>query len=194
MKFFLSFLTAMFIMAAANLSMADQSCPLKEKGGMANPKMMHGTKHDCPMGSGGHSKTKKGCPLGRLIAVTTQNEYQLGLTDDQVRGLNGLKLECQKVKILGKAQVRVAYLDLGHMMAPEGFDLEAVKAQIKKKMALKEEMKIREIELYSKALSLLTPEQLVKVGHLLATSGGPCETGSKSNQSKDGSTKPCPKK
>lgn len=117
--------------------------------------------HQCPDG-GSHD----GCALGKLIASATQNAAQLGLAADKISELDKLKEECQKAKILDGAQVKVACMELHKLMTPQNFKIEAVKAQIKKKMDLVAAMKIKEAELYQKALSLFTPDQLKKLGEL----------------------------
>lgn len=157
----LSFLAALIVgLAAAGASLADQPCPMPGTGGAPSPMMMeHG--HKCP-DSGSHDE----CALGKLIAAASQNAAQLGLAADKISELGKLKDECLKTKILDGAQVKVACMELHDMMTPQNFNIEAVKAQIKKKMNLVAGMKIKEAELYQKALSLFTPEQLKKLGEL----------------------------
>lgn len=163
MKVF-SFITALLLgITSATVALAEHSCPLPGKGASHGQKMMKGTH------AGPHAGIKKGCVIGKLICTATKNADILGLTADQVQQLKEYKMECQKVKILDGAQLRVACLELKAMMSPDKFDLKAVKAQIRKKMALKEEMKIKKMELYQKAISVLTPEQLKKIGAMMAS-------------------------
>lgn len=170
---FLSFLLALALsVAVTGNSMANPPSPVPQKEGMM------GTKDACPMDSslGG----KGGCVLGSFIGTAVKNQKELGLTDDQIKKLTQFKLECQKIKTLDGAQVTVACMELKAMMGPANFDLEAVKAQIKKKMDLLASMKIKEMELYQKAISVLTSEQLKQVAALIpldSTSGDCPETG-----------------
>jgi Spy/CpxP family protein refolding chaperone len=119
-----------------------------------------------------------GCALGKLIGAATQNAGDLGLSEDKIKELDQLKAECQKVKILDEAKVKVACMELGNLMSPGSFDLKAVKAQIKKKMDLLVEMKVKEAELYQQALSLFTPEQLKKLDALVRVAHDPAMKGS----------------
>ncbi len=144
--------------------MAESNCPLTGKGAAI------GGKADCP--KGGSYEGKKKCALGKFICKATKNAAQLGLTDEQVEKLQALKLECKKVKTLDGAQIKVACMDLKAMMAPEKFDLEKAKAQLKKKMDLVTGKKIKQMELYQKAIAVLTPEQLKKMKTITCPKSG----------------------
>ncbi|MBI5184707.1 MAG: hypothetical protein HZA01_03145 [Nitrospinae bacterium] len=161
MKLLLSFLSALLIgLAAAGTSLADPACPMPGPGGAPGPMMM-GQGHQCPDGD-----SHDGCALGKLIASAAQNAAQLGLAADKISELDKLKEECLKTKILDGAQVKVACMELHKLMTPQNFNIEAVKSRIKNKMDLVAAMKVKEAELYQKALSFFTPDQLKKLGGL----------------------------
>jgi len=165
------FVALLFGASVAGASMNQSQPPVPAKGGAFAPMMMQ-KGPACPKGmaKGYHRGGMFGCPLGRLVGPAIQNAAKLGLTDAQVKELRGYALECKKIKILEGAKVKVAGMELHRMMDPLTFDLKAVKAQIQKKMSLIAGMTTRQMGLYEKALTALTPAQLKQLSKFLLSS------------------------
>ncbi|MGH7419186.1 MAG: Spy/CpxP family protein refolding chaperone, partial [Candidatus Rokuibacteriota bacterium] len=101
-----------------------------------------------------------------LISLALQNRDQLGLTADQVAQLESLRAEFQKEAIRRGADIQVAEMELGELLAGDSSDLGKVEAKLRQIEALRTDLRLGRIKTLEKGKALLTPEQRKKLGSL----------------------------
>ncbi len=106
-----------------------------------------------------------------------KNQDELGLSDEEVKKIKGLKIATKKDLIRKDAEIEVLGLDIMAAMWEDAIDLEAVNVLIDKKYELKKEKAKSIVAAYATLKTMLTKEQQKKLKSLV------CESGKKSKKS-----------
>jgi Spy/CpxP family protein refolding chaperone len=102
-----------------------------------------------------------------VISLMLRNREKLGLSDDQVKKLEQLRVDFEKVSIRNDAESRVAEIDLTNLLRAQNRDLAGVEAKIREIERLRGDLRIERIRAVEKGKALLTPDQRKKLNDLL---------------------------
>src|SRR3989338_2877836 len=134
---------------------------------------------ECPMGGGscqGHKQCAVGggrgeeesypCPIIDKIMKKAHflldNKDEIGLSDEQVDTVKGLKLQAKKSMIRGEADMQIMMLDMKSKLREDIFDAEGINAMIDDGMAQMTQSAKASVDVYAKLKAVLTPEQVEK--------------------------------
>ena len=95
-----------------------------------------------------------------------KNRGELGLSDEQIKGVKELMLKSKKDSIKQKAEIEIIALDINSKKQDDTMDIEAINALIDKKYELKKEKAKSSVAAYIQLKSILTEEQQVKLKEL----------------------------
>jgi Spy/CpxP family protein refolding chaperone len=98
-----------------------------------------------------------------LITLAIENKEVLGLTSDQVRGLESLRSEFQKEAIRRSADLEVAETELAELLRADSVDLAKVGVKLRQVEGLRTDLRLARIKTLEKGKALLTPEQRKKL-------------------------------
>ena len=96
---------------------------------------------------------------GPLLSLLLLNRDALKLTDDQEKKLRSIRAGYVEDAVRRVADVRVAEVELGELLAVETPDLAKVEVEVKKIAAMQGEMRFRQIQSVQDSLAVLTKEQ-----------------------------------
>lgn len=121
----------------------------------------------------GSSNDKGGKPGSNLVekfchkvSFTMENEKDLGLTEDQVKGIEDISLRTRKELIKMEADIDVVGIDIEEALYQDNIDVPAVAALIDKRYDLEKD-KTKVLAASFAALKvILTPEQKDKIKEL----------------------------
>jgi len=91
---------------------------------------------------------------------------ELSFSDEQVRKLQSIRIECEKNRIMIRARIKVGELELQELLNQSEVDLDKVDAKIKEIGGMKIESEINDIHSMIDARAILTPEQKEKLKDL----------------------------
>lgn len=122
----------------------------------------------CEKGGCQHAKDKGGleakfCAKAHFLM---KNQEELGLSDDQIAKINGIKLNNKKDLIKRNAEIEILALDIKSALYAETVDTKAVNALIDKKYDLKKENTKVLVGAYAALKEILTKEQKEKMKDL----------------------------
>jgi hypothetical protein len=103
-----------------------------------------------------------------VISLMLRNREKLGLSDDQVKKLEQLRSDYEKETIRNDADVRVAEIDLNHLLQAGSVDLPKVEGKIREVERLRADLRIARVRAVEKGKAVLTPEQRKKLQEMLA--------------------------
>jgi Spy/CpxP family protein refolding chaperone len=121
------------------------------------------------MGPGGRQDAASERPL---ISIMLQLRQQLGLSDEQVGKLTGLRSAFEKEAIRAEAELRVADLELGELLDQTNVDLAKAEAAIRKEESIRTTLRVSRIKTIEAGKALLTGEQREKLKKALEASPG----------------------
>lgn len=99
---------------------------------------------------------------------------ELSLSEEQVKKLQSIKIECEKSKIMTRARIGVGGLELQELLDQPVVDRGKVDAKIKEIGEIKTEGEINDIHAMIDAREVLTPEQKEKLRKLRPTLCNSC--------------------
>lgn len=117
--------------------------------------------------SAGDDKDSSPCPITakfmKKAKFILSNGGQIGLTEDQIRTIQALKLDVEKTAIRQGAEMQIFGLEVTSKLYEEKVDAEAVKAMIDKASLSMTDGAKSIVDAYVKLKATLTPEQVVKL-------------------------------
>ncbi|RPI34173.1 MAG: periplasmic heavy metal sensor, partial [Nitrospiraceae bacterium] len=87
----------------------------------------------------------------------------LGLDEKQTSEFRTLHIEMKKEHIKKKAEISIAELELGEMLAKDPVDMKTAEAKIKQIESFRSDLKMLHIRTHEKVKAMLTPEQRKKL-------------------------------
>lgn len=103
-----------------------------------------------------------------LISMALRHRAELGLSAAQVETLERLRSDFQREAIKREADIRVAEVDLGALLARDPVDVAAVEAKVREAERLRADMRIARIRTIEQGRAQLTAEQREKLRALAA--------------------------
>lgn len=119
---------------------------------------------------GGMGRIMGGGSIGErpLISLALQHRDQLGLTADQVRGLESVRSEFQKEATRRAADLEVAEMELAELLRTDSVDLGKVEAKLRQIEGLRTDIRLSRVKTLEKGKALLSLEQRKKLESLAA--------------------------
>ena len=138
-----------------------------------NADTSHGMKRGYESGhrAGGSDSSHR---VGHTFASLLRHAKDLALTDEQVAKLKSLMTDYKKTRILDKADVRLARVDVRALAHDEKADMAAIEGAVQKLQGAKAKMLLDGIRALRTATATLTPEQREKwrSGRAMRHAGG----------------------
>lgn len=106
-----------------------------------------------------------------LITIALWHAKDLGLTPEQVRALESLRADFQRMSDLKVAQLQRLEFDLQRLLNREDVDLGRVETAIRQVEGVRTDLRLGRIKTLEMAKATLTPEQRLKLQPVLR--GGP---------------------
>jgi Spy/CpxP family protein refolding chaperone len=100
--------------------------------------------------------------IGHTFSSLLRHAKELALTDEQVTKLKSLMIEYKKTRILDKADVKLARVDVRALAHDEKADMAAIESAVQKLQGAKAKMLLDGIRALRAATATLTPEQREK--------------------------------
>jgi Spy/CpxP family protein refolding chaperone len=110
---------------------------------------------------GHHSRHKRdfvGYALGSLL----HQKQDVNLSDEQVQKLKSLKLDYARTRIRGKAEIKLAEVDVRALMFDEKADLGAIESAMRKAESARTALRLEGVKTMRAAADVLSPEQREK--------------------------------
>lgn len=104
-----------------------------------------------------------------LISLMLSHREQLGLSSDQVRGLERLRSDFQRESIRFEADLRIAEIDLNSLLTADPVELQKVEAKVREIERLKADFRLARIRTVEKGKALLTAEQRAKLNDVIGS-------------------------
>ena len=105
--------------------------------------------------------------MGSMMDMCVEHAEMLGLTDGQIAKLKPLHHEMQKKMVRGKAEIKVAELDLKEIMEVKDFDLEKANTSIKKISELLTAQHLEMAKTMKEVRGILTEDQFKKMEKMM---------------------------
>lgn len=102
-----------------------------------------------------------------LITFMLRHSDQLGLSQDQIKGLKKLRSRFERKAIKWDADLRVAQLELDEMLEAWTVDMEKVEKKVREMERLRADRTVSRIRTIEEGKALLTPEQRKKLAAML---------------------------
>ncbi|MFH0947890.1 MAG: Spy/CpxP family protein refolding chaperone [Elusimicrobiota bacterium] len=154
MKRFLGLLVG-FLMLGTGFVFAEVSC---EKGMEHGKEMKHEKEMMCKKGGRGED-------VGN-VKWYLKNSAELNLTNEQVKSLEKIRMDCKRDAIKRQADIKLARLDLRELIKQEKPDFVSVRAKIKQISELQLTSKFAMIDAMESGFNALTKEQQDKLPQL----------------------------
>lgn len=160
----LSVLAVMFLLGAGVPAMAE--CPMEKSGCPQSD--------NCPMKQGrgmacqkcGEMEESHQCPIIGMLMKKAHfllcNKEAIGLTDEQVKTINGIKIDAKRAAIRDTADMEIMMLDMKAKLMEDKVDVEGLSAMVDQGMSGMAKNAKASIQNYAKLKSVLTPEQMAK--------------------------------
>jgi hypothetical protein len=103
-----------------------------------------------------------------VISLLLRNREKVGLSDDQVKKLEGLRSDFEKQTIRNEADIRVAEIDLNNLLQAPTADMGKIEAKIREIERLRADLRIARIRAIDKGKALLSADQRKKLEELLS--------------------------
>ena len=132
--------------------------------GMMRPQMMQQMMRG--MMGGGMQGMPEGMGMPQPSRLVRMLKEELGLSDDQTKQLKPLVLQAIKTEIKQRADLHIAEIELGELLAADPVDMAQVEAQLKSIEGLRTTRRLTLIKAHEQAKALLTPEQRQKLERL----------------------------
>jgi Spy/CpxP family protein refolding chaperone len=118
------------------------------------------------MGQGGMHGMPEGMGMPQPSRLLRLLKAELGLSDDQTKQLKPIVLQAIKTEIKQRADLQIAEIELGELLAADPVDMAQVEAQLKSLEGLRTTRRLTLIKTHEQAKALLTPEQRQKLEQL----------------------------
>ncbi len=105
-----------------------------------------------------------------VISQMLNNKEALGLSADQVRRLEQLRDNFQRLTIRNEADLRILELDIGAMLDSEPVDMAKLETKLREEEKLRADLRIARIRAIEQGKALLNGEQKKKLTELLRQS------------------------
>ena len=100
---------------------------------------------------------------GMMTMMSAENlKQRLGLTDDQVAKIKGLRRQYLQETIMQTAKIRIAELELSDLLDDKKLDPPKIEKKVKEMESLRGELTLSRVRSLLKASDFLTPEQFDK--------------------------------
>ncbi len=121
----------------------------------------------CPLKNGrGGESNHDGCPIVKKFLMTAheylEHRKQIGLSEQQVSDIKGMKLEMKKSMIRNMANMQVFMLDMKQQLSATTLNSEAINSMIDQQMSTMAAGAKETVAAYVKLRSVLTADQQVK--------------------------------
>lgn len=126
----------------------------KEAQGYGDGKYGHGRGH----GMGGHHGT-----AGHLIRGLLGGAEEMGLNDEQIKRLKGIKLDLDRTRIQAEADIKIAEREARALIDEDGSSLSAIESKLKESAMKQVSLRVASVKARRDAMSVLTPEQSKRV-------------------------------
>lgn len=103
-----------------------------------------------------------------LISFMLRHRKELGLSGEQVRGLEQLRSDYERERIRAEAEIRVAEMDVDRLLEADPVDLGKVEEKLREIERLRADLRLARIRTIQEGKKLLSPEQRKKLETLLA--------------------------
>jgi Spy/CpxP family protein refolding chaperone len=116
------------------------------------------------MGGGGSYSHHRGGKdfVGHVLKGLLRDQEKLNLTDEQVGKLKTIATEYAKTRIRGKAEVKLAEVDVRSLIFDDKADMGAIESAIRKSESAKTALRLEKVKTMRAAKAVLTPEQIEK--------------------------------
>lgn len=118
-----------------------------------------------------------------VISQMLNNKDALGLSSDQVRRLEQLRDNFQRLTIRNEADLRILELDIGAALDSEQVDMAKLEAKMREEEKLRTDLRIARIRAIEQGKALLNGEQKKKLTELLRQAASPRFPGAGQNPS-----------
>ena len=124
----------------------------------------HGRK-ECAM-RGDQDEDAYPCPIVDKIMKKAhfflENKDEIGLSEEQVDTIRGLKLQVKKSLIRSEADMQIMMLDMKAKLGDDTLDVEGIDTMIDQGMGQMAQTAKANVDVYAKLKAVLTPEQVEK--------------------------------
>lgn len=105
--------------------------------------------------------------MSSMMDMCVEHAEKLGLTDEQLTKMKPIHREMQKKMVQGKADVKVAELELKEILEVKDFDLEKANASVRKISELLTAQHLEMIKTMKEVRSILTEDQFKKMEKMM---------------------------
>lgn len=113
-----------------------------------------------------YGKKSEECPVMQKAHCLLESKEELGLSADQVKKIQDLKLNLKKEMIRKEAELKVLKVDLMAAMKSDDWDVDAMNKLIDQKFDLKKQMMKSGVAAKGQLMSILTDDQKAKMEEL----------------------------
>ncbi len=101
-----------------------------------------------------------------ITMMIYKNKEEIGLTEDQRKQIESLKMELRKDNIKKKAELEILKIDIGSLMHKDQIDVAAVNKLIDQKYEIKKAKTKKGVESFVKLKKIITKDQMTKLKNL----------------------------
>lgn len=113
--------------------------------------------HGRGYGMGGHRTA------GHLIRGLLGGAEEMGLTEDQIKRLKGIKLDLDRTRIQAEADIKIAEREARALMDEDGSSMSAIESKLKESAMKQVSLRVASVKARRDAMNVLTPEQSKRV-------------------------------
>lgn len=96
---------------------------------------------------------------GHLIRGLLSGAEEMGLTDEQVKRLKGIKLDLDRTRIQTEADIKIAEREARALIDEDGSSMAAIESKLKESAMKQVSLRVASVKARRDAMSVLTPEQ-----------------------------------
>lgn len=108
-----------------------------------------------------------------LISFMLDRRSELSLTPEQVSRLEALRNDFAREAVKREADIRVAEMDLAHLLEQEMLDISKVEAKMHEVARLRTDLRVARLRTIEQGKAVLTPDQRNKLRTMLGMPGAP---------------------
>lgn len=112
---------------------------------------------------GGHGMGGHHGAAGHLIRGLLGGAEEMGLTEDQIKKLKGIKLDLDRTRIQTEADIKIAEREARALIDQDGSSLSAIESKLKESAMKQVILRVASVKARRDAMAVLTPEQSKRV-------------------------------